>query len=351
MSIRYQAVNWNRQKRIYDLTAGAAIILSVGGYTAISLARPYATLETALIRAFGVTAFVLLHLILIIGPLARLDRHFLPLLYNRRHLGVAMALLATAHAVFATVQYHGGGNVPPVVSLLQGAPATRFPAEFPFEYFGLAALIVLAVMAATSHDFWLSVLTPPVWKAMHMTVYLAYGALLLHVALGRLQPVPDPAGVAGLLTGALLVFGLHAAAGVREWRRDAAIRPADRWVDVCALALIPEGRAVGAVVGGERVAIFRHGGRLSCVSGVCRHQNGPLAEGRMVDGCITCPWHGYQYRPEDGRSPPPFTDVIPTYRLRIHRGRVLVHPEPNPAGTRVEPVGVEDMEQARAKDP
>jgi nitrite reductase/ring-hydroxylating ferredoxin subunit len=30
-------------------------------------------------------------------------------------------------------------------------------------------------------------------------------------------------------------------------------------------------------------------------------QNGPLGEGRIVDGCITCPWHGYQYRPDTGR--------------------------------------------------
>ena len=27
---------------------------------------------------------------------------------------------------------------------------------------------------------------------------------------------------------------------------------------------------------------------------------GPLGEGKIVDGCITCPWHGFQYRPQDG---------------------------------------------------
>ena len=26
-----------------------------------------------------------------------------------------------------------------------------------------------------------------------------------------------------------------------------------------------------------------------------------------MDGCITCPWHGYQYLPHNGQSPPPFT--------------------------------------------
>ncbi|HEX9894505.1 MAG TPA: ferric reductase-like transmembrane domain-containing protein, partial [Gemmatimonadales bacterium] len=161
MSVRYQSVNWNRQKRLYDLVLAAGVAASVGGFAAVSLSRPHATVETALIRGLGLTAFVLLHVILVIGPLARLDRRFLPLLYNRRHLGVTMALLALGHAAFATLQYHGGGDVHPVVSLLQGAPTTRFPGEFPFEYLGLAALLVLALMAATSHDFWLSVLTPP----------------------------------------------------------------------------------------------------------------------------------------------------------------------------------------------
>jgi hypothetical protein len=74
---------------------------------------------------------------------------------------------------------------------------------------------------------------------------------------------------------------------------------------------------------------------------VCKHQNGPLGEGRIVDGCITCPWHGYQYRPDTGTSPPPFDDSIPTFRLAVSAGRVLVHQRPNPPGTRVEPVPVE----------
>ena len=36
--------------------------------------------------------------ILAIGPLARLDRRFLPLLYNRRHLGVMTLAVALLHA-------------------------------------------------------------------------------------------------------------------------------------------------------------------------------------------------------------------------------------------------------------
>ena len=49
------------------------------------------------IRAFGTCAFVMLTAILWIGPLARLDRRFLPLLYNRRHFGVLTFLVALVH--------------------------------------------------------------------------------------------------------------------------------------------------------------------------------------------------------------------------------------------------------------
>jgi nitrite reductase/ring-hydroxylating ferredoxin subunit len=90
-------------------------------------------------------------------------------------------------------------------------------------------------------------------------------------------------------------------------------------------------------IAGERVAVFRYDGRVAALSSVCQHQNGPLGEGRVIDGCVTCPWHGYQYRPEDGGSPPPFTEKIHTYRARVSAGRVQVNPAPLPAGTRVPP--------------
>ena len=76
-------------------------------------------------------------------------------------------------------------------------------------------------------------------------------------------------------------------------------------------------------VDGDAIAVFRDGDRIAAVSNICRHQGGPLGEGKVVDGCITCPWHGFQYRMEDGQSPPPFTEKIATYATRIMNGTVL----------------------------
>ena len=221
MSVHYQAVGWNRQKRIYDFVLAGGIFTYLAIFAGLgAMLYPTATAETLLIRGFGTLAFVLLHLILCIGPLCRLDRRFLPLLYNRRHLGVAMFLVALVHGVFSIVQFHALGDVSPLVSLFVSNTRYGSLAQFPFETLGFAALLILLVMAATSHDFWLHNLSAPAWKRIHMTVYLAYALLVAHVALGALQADRNVV-LAGLLSvGVTLVITLHLLAGTKESRLD-----------------------------------------------------------------------------------------------------------------------------------
>ena len=88
------------------------------------------------------------------------------------------------------------------------------------------------------------------------------------------------------------------------------------------IALIADGRA-HIVCAGERIAVFRYDGQISAISNVCQHQNGPLGEGRIVNGCVVCPWHGYEYVPATGASPAPFTEKVPTFDVRVVAGRVL----------------------------
>ena len=343
MSAFYQAVGWNRQKRIYDSAIAAGIVAYVAAFAGIGARLfPDATAETLLIRGLGTAAFLLLHLVLCIGPLARIDPRLLPLLYNRRHLGVATFLVGLAHGTFALIQFHSGGDVNPLVSVLSGNPRVSELGQFPFEPLGLAALVILFLMAATSHDFWLANLTAPVWKTLHMLVYLAYALLVAHVTLGVLQAETSPVLAGALWAGVALVVGLHLRAAWlgRNADREMARTSVGGWVDICAVDEIEESRARVACVAGERLAVFRYDGKLSCVSSVCQHQNGPLGEGRIVDGLITCPWHGYQYCPDTGASPPPFTERIPTFPVRVVAGRVEVDPKPLPPGTRVEPARI-----------
>jgi nitrite reductase/ring-hydroxylating ferredoxin subunit/DMSO/TMAO reductase YedYZ heme-binding membrane subunit len=277
--------------------------------------------------------------VLAIGPLCRLDRRFLPLLYNRRHLGVTMFLLALGHGGLALFQFHALGVVDPLVSLLASEGAFGPPAlVVPFQVFGAAALVILFLMAATSHDFWLTNLTAPGWKALHMLVYAAYALVVLHLGFGAAQSAE---GGGGLLVwtgvGAVTLVTLHLVAAARERSIDRETEIPEGWLDACSVDEIPEKRAKVVRIAGERVAIFRYDEKISAVSSVCQHQNGPLGEGRIIDGCITCPWHGYQYLPDSGASPAPFTEKVPTFGVVVRDRRIYIDPKPRLPGTRVEP--------------
>ena len=238
MSVQYQAVGWNRQKRIYDSVLAGGILTYLAIFVGLgAILYPTATAETLLIRGFGTLALVLLHVILCIGPLCRLDRRFLPLLYNRRHLGVAMFLVALVHGVFSIIQFHALGDVSPLVSLFVSNTRYDSLAQFPFQVLGFAALLILFVMAATSHDFWLHNLSAPAWKRIHMLVYLAYALLVAHVVLGALQSDRNLVLAVLLGFGFLLVTALHLLAAAKESRidRDVAKAAADGFVEVCAV--------------------------------------------------------------------------------------------------------------------
>jgi len=339
MSIGYRAVQWNRDKLRYDGILIVAVSLYIAGYAAIhwTLEAPKnLPAEVDLwIRAFGSCAFLMLTVVLSIGPLARLDRRFLPLLYNRRHFGVLTFLVAATHFWFMLDWYLVQHALPNLLTeLTKWTDYTKF-IGFPFKAIGITALLILFLMASTSHDFWLTFLTPRIWKALHMAIYVAYGLVVIHVSLGIMQN-DDTIAVPVMLVGGFgTVVVLHLVAGWRECGPDkgAAVLD-DGWIAVGPPRSIPDkGARIVAAPGSERIAVFRDGEQIGALTNLCAHQNGPIGEGHIVDGCVTCPWHGYQYRLEDGCAPPPFTEKLATYRVRINRGIVEVDPRPLPPGT------------------
>lgn len=338
MSVAYRAIQWNRHKRLYDLAIVAAtlvLLLTFAILTTITHGGDESISPPILaMRALGLTSLTLLHVALAIGPLARLSTRFAPLLYNRRHLGVTIFILAVFHAIIALGFYGGFGVRNPASALLDASRDYASISRFPFEILGFVAFLILFVLAATSHDFWLKNLTPRVWKSIHMLVYLAYALLVLHVALGIMQSESSLFIPITLILGLATLTTLHLAAAFRQRRHDARITPIDAatlWLDAGTIDDIAPSRAVSICSkGGPPIAVFRDTTSIAAISGVCAHQGGPLAEGQILEGCITCPWHGYQYRPETGAAPPPFDDRVPTHEVRIEGRRILVNPTPRP---------------------
>lgn len=344
MGHAYQAIGWNRNKKRYDSAIAVAVMVYLAAFIGIGLTLfPDATIETLLIRGLGSAAFLMLHVILAIGPLHRLVPASAPLLYNRRHLGVTMFMLALAHATISTIQFHVLGVLNPLVSILSGGGAPAGSGPVPFQIFGFGALILLFLMAATSHDFWLSRLSPETWKRLHMGVYAAYTLLVAHVIFGITQQPGSSVWFWFTALGATLIGGLHLASAI--WGAPSpppevnAAPDGTEWLRVCDVSEIAEGRARMVEAGGDRIAVFKHENRLSAVSNTCRHQGGPLGEGRVINGCIVCPWHGYEYDVLTGCAPSPFTEKVPTFRLKVEAGTVFVDPTPHSPGEPAQPDG------------
>ena len=343
MSATYKPVQWNRHKRVYDTVLYAGIALYLTIFITVALVTSDSANTNVIIlaiSALGACAFFMMHIVLAIGPLARLSTKFLPLLYNRRHLGVTLFLVAVAHATLATIWYHGYGVLNPIVSLFVSNPRYDAIGSFPFESLGAAALVVLFLLASTSHDFWLNNLSAVVWKTLHMLIYPAYGAMVLHVLLGAASGHGGSAlYVWAVAAGFSLIAGLHMTAGIIQAGRDRTVvkQKDGDWIDAGLIADIPEKRARIVAFGSTSIALFRYDGKLSAISNLCAHQMGPLGEGCMIDGLVTCPWHGWQYDPANGRSPPPYKEKVETFAVRIKDGRAFVNPAPNPKGTAVAP--------------
>ena len=210
MSDGYKPILWNKFKKQYDAILWVTIMLYLLIFIAYNqVTFPSSNFNTVLIRAFGTLAIVLLHVILLIGPAARLSPKFLPILYNRRHLGVSLFIIGAVHGLLSLFWFHGNGNVNMLVSLFTSNTHYNSLLYFPFQTLGFFALLILAVMAFTSHDFWLSFLSPKFWKAMHMLVYVAYALIIMHVALGIIQFEKSAVLIILLFVGLLSICLLH----------------------------------------------------------------------------------------------------------------------------------------------
>lgn len=64
---------------------------------------------------------------------------------------------------------------------------------------------------------------------------------------------------------------------------------------------IPEGVPRQFDVAGRKVAVYRLGGALHAMDGVCPHRGGPVGEGTVENGIAACPWHGWRFEVKTGQ--------------------------------------------------
>lgn len=100
-----------------------------------------------------------------------------------------------------------------------------------------------------------------------------------------------------------------------------------QWKPVADSDSVQDGAAIEVVLGQQIIAIFRDGGTLFAIDGMCAHQGGPLADGTVHAGCVTCPWHGWQYELQTGIQTINRRPLQRVFPVREMAGRIEVQLE------------------------
>jgi nitrite reductase (NADH) large subunit len=90
---------------------------------------------------------------------------------------------------------------------------------------------------------------------------------------------------------------------------------------------IPEGEGRAVSLGGRELAVFRSGGgAVHAIAARCPHAGGPLADGIVAGGKVTCPLHGWKVDLASGEaaSPAGNCDAVATYRVELRGAEVWV---------------------------
>jgi nitrite reductase/ring-hydroxylating ferredoxin subunit/uncharacterized membrane protein len=161
---------------------------------------------------------------------------------------------------------------------------------------------------------------------VHATVMTTALVIFLVSLVMRAGNPADRAVAIGLLVIGYLVLTLGAEIGGdlvyligtnvnrHAWRGAGA-----KWIslDLGDLADIPEGGPTRAKAGINTLILVRTGETILALHEQCAHAGGPLSQGKLVDGCIECPWHGSRFRMADGhvaRGPAMYDQ--PSYEIR-----------------------------------
>lgn len=99
------------------------------------------------------------------------------------------------------------------------------------------------------------------------------------------------------------------------------------------LAELPPGTSTTVKAFGTTVAVFNVEGQVFALSNHCPHHGGPLCHGRISGAVLpsqpyeyrygregrvlTCPWHGWEFDIESGR-----TIFDPSVRVKIYEARI-----------------------------
>jgi 3-phenylpropionate/trans-cinnamate dioxygenase ferredoxin component len=99
----------------------------------------------------------------------------------------------------------------------------------------------------------------------------------------------------------------------------------DNWVDTVPTSEIPIDERKIIEIDGTPIVIFNLSGSYYALEDRCTHQHLPLGDGFVMDGDITCPYHGAVFSIKTGEvKAPPACESLNTYSVRIQNNMIQI---------------------------
>jgi len=96
------------------------------------------------------------------------------------------------------------------------------------------------------------------------------------------------------------------------------------WVKAAKRQDIPPGNGVVADCAGTSVALFNVDGEFFATQNKCPHRGGPLGEGELNGGVVTCPWHAWSFDVRNGINVDNPNSKLLCYPVKLESDDVLV---------------------------
>ncbi|MBH8551967.1 NifU family protein [Nostocaceae cyanobacterium CENA357] len=96
------------------------------------------------------------------------------------------------------------------------------------------------------------------------------------------------------------------------------------WFKVATFNQVPESSVLAVKVANKSLLLHRQGVNITCYHNACAHLGYPLESGKVVNGIITCPAHGFQYNLDTGECLTALNVSLQSYQVQIKGDKIFV---------------------------
>lgn len=106
----------------------------------------------------------------------------------------------------------------------------------------------------------------------------------------------------------------------------------ENWISIGIVADIPQRGSRCVKNGDMTIAIFRTADdRIFALEDKCPHKSGPLSQGIVHDGCVTCPLHNWVISLENGKAQGADDGATASFPIKLDGEKIFISLRPTNA--------------------